>query len=211
MFKYEKLGKKGSVIKKLDQLSIIFFTISFFGWCFEKIARYVVYNSTADRGFLSMPICPIYGVSVLLIYFLAGTPKTMTLSIPCSYESKKAKKFIVSLANFIIYFVLVTVISTLIEFVTGWFFKHVIGVQLWTYEQQPLNIGGYICLRYSLLWGILISLFMGILWDRIANPVKKIKDNTLRITSTVLWSVMICDVVFNCIYVAVTGNHFQFL
>ena len=46
-------------------MTLLFVLISFGGWCFEKVGRYFLYGSLGDRGFLSLPLCPIYGTCVL--------------------------------------------------------------------------------------------------------------------------------------------------
>ena len=60
---------------KACRLTLIAVAISFGGWCFEKVGRYVVYGGVGDRGFLHLPLCPIYGISTALIFLLTGTPR----------------------------------------------------------------------------------------------------------------------------------------
>ena len=66
------LSVKGRVrALSFSQSTIIFAAVSFLGWCFEKVGRLTVFNAIGDRGFLSLPVCPIYGYTVLLIFFPA--------------------------------------------------------------------------------------------------------------------------------------------
>ena len=67
---------KGLYLKKFDlkTWSLLFLSVSFFGWVFETIVCFVQSGRISDRGFLTLPFCPIYGFPVCVIYFLLGTP-----------------------------------------------------------------------------------------------------------------------------------------
>ncbi len=192
------------------RVSILFFIISFMGWCFEKIARYFVYGSTADRGFLSMPICPIYGFSIILIYLLIGSPYSPRIGIrrDCGRTIGKILRFIL---NLLIYFILATLISTAAELVTGMLFKEAFGVTLWSYESQPYSLGGYICLGYSLLWGAMITVFMLWLWQPLCSAVWRIGKKRASVIALMLCGIAVADFAFNTLYAIVTGEHFNFL
>ena len=62
----ERAGKYNSLL-----LSTLVF--SFIGWLFESILFRITYGSWYDRGFLTLPFCPIYGFTLLIIYLLFGT------------------------------------------------------------------------------------------------------------------------------------------
>ena len=75
------LSVKGRMLRlSMAECTIIFAAVSFLGWCFEKVGRLIVYGGIGDRGFLSLPVCPIYGYTVLLVFFLAGTPRIRSQS-----------------------------------------------------------------------------------------------------------------------------------
>lgn len=47
------------------RLVLLFFFISFAGWCGETVYFGIRYGVLADRGFLTSPLCPIYGFCLL--------------------------------------------------------------------------------------------------------------------------------------------------
>ena len=97
-----------------------------------------------NRGFLNGPICPIYGVGVtVVVYFL--TP----------YKD-----------NLILLYVLSTVLVTVLEGLTGYLMDKIFHHKWWDYTNQPLNIGGYVCLIFSLVWGVACVLIV-----RVIHPV----------------------------------------
>lgn len=44
---------------------------------------------------------------------------------------------------------------TVIEYVTGALLRKITGRRFWDYRDMPYNLDGYICLRYSIVWGML--------------------------------------------------------
>ena len=56
------------------------------------------------------------------------------------------------------------VVITTLEFITGYIVNIKLGLNVWDYSNQPLNIKGQICLSFSFLW-MLISLIAIVLDD----------------------------------------------
>lgn len=161
---------------KACRLTLVSTAISFVGWCFEKVGRYVVYGAIGDRGFLHLPICPIYGICTLLIYLLCGTPRKLSglmgvLIDRVLVKIKKARHK--RLAVYLLYFVFVTVLSTLAELVTGLALRP-FGVMLWDYSERAFNFLGIICVGFSLTWGALITLFMDIAYLPLLRIARRI-------------------------------------
>ena len=121
-----------------------FFIYGFLGWCSEVAFAAFKQHSFVNRGFLNGPICPIYGVGVtVVVYFL--TP----------YKD-----------NLILLYVLSTVLVTVLEGLTGYLMDKIFHHKWWDYTNQPLNIGGYVCLIFSLVWGVACVLIV-----RVIHPV----------------------------------------
>ena len=113
-------------------LILYFFTYGFLGWCTEVAYATAKQKRFVNRGFLNGPVCPIYGVGVsVVIYFL--TPVS---------------------GNFFFLYLSSTVLVTVLEGLTGYFMDKIFHHKWWDYSNQPLNIGGYVCLIFSLVWGV---------------------------------------------------------
>ena len=125
-------------------LMLYFFVYGFLGWCTEVAYATTKQRKFVNRGFLNGPICPIYGVGVtVVVYFL--TP----------YKD-----------NLILLYALSTVLVTVLEGLTGYLMDKIFHHKWWDYTNQPLNIGGYVCLIFSLVWGVACVLIV-----RVIHPV----------------------------------------
>ena len=111
---------------------LYFFTYGFFGWCTEVAFAAFKQGKFVNRGFLNGPICPIYGVGVsVVVSFLTPLEESLILLYAAS-----------------------TILVTFIEWLTGYLMDKIFHHKWWDYSNQPLNIGGYVCLLFSLIWGI---------------------------------------------------------
>lgn len=102
------------------------------GWCVEVAFAAVKEGRFVNRGFLNGPICPIYGVGVVSVIF--------------SLQGFSESLLILYLAS--------AVLVTFIEWLTGYVMDRIFHQKWWDYSGQPLNIGGYVCLPFSLIWGV---------------------------------------------------------
>ncbi len=192
------------------RLFIMAVLVSFVGWCFEKLCRYVAFDSVADRGFLTLPLCPIYGISVTVIFFLMGTPSRIGGVWGEKIKITRLWRRVIndkSWRKYIFYFIFVALLSTLAELITGLCMKP-FGVKLWDYSQKPFNFLGIICLEYSILWGALITVFMGGLWKPLYGLVKKLPKRESFILAVTLAVPIIADFAVGIAYLAVTGERF---
>lgn len=111
---------------------LYFFVYGFLGWCTEVIFAAFKQHRFVNRGFLNGPICPIYGVGV-------------TLVIACleAFQS-----------NLLLLYISSVILVTVLEGITGWAMDKLFHNKWWDYSKLPFNIGGYVCLLFSLIWGV---------------------------------------------------------
>ena len=119
-------------------LLLYFFVYGFLGWCTEVGFAAVKEHRFVNRGFLNGPICPIYGVGVSAV-----------IAVLTPYKS-----------NLILLYILSVILVTVLEGLTGWAMDKIFHNKWWDYSEMPLNIGGYVCLLFSLVWGIACVVIM---------------------------------------------------
>lgn len=120
------------------QLGWIFFIYSLVGWCAEVCAAAINRKKFINRGFVNCPLCPIYGFGAVL--FAVFLPELTN--------------------NVLFLFIGGTVLATVLEFVTGLSMEKIFHKKLWDYSKHRFNLDGYICLRFSIIWGLLAILTM---------------------------------------------------
>lgn len=114
------------------QLLFFFVIYAFFGWCLEVVYQAVQHGKFINRGFLNGPYCPIYGFGVI----------TVTLAL---YPIKE---------NIIILYAGSAALASALELVTGFVLEKIFHQHWWDYSGERFNVKGYICLKFSLLWGV---------------------------------------------------------
>lgn len=119
-----------------------FLVYSFFGWCTEVAYQAVKKGQIINRGFLNGPVCPIYGFGVLAVFRMLEAAGDGDL-----YEQ-----------NAFMVFLFGVVLATAIEFLGGWMLDKLFHARWWDYSGQPFNLHGYICLEFSIIWGLGILL-----------------------------------------------------
>lgn len=117
------------------QLLWLFLIYSFLGWCVEVSFVAVTSGKVVNRGFLNGPVCPIYGVGML---------GALLLLEPVS-------------GNLLLLFLLGMLLCTLVELIGGWVLERAFHTRWWDYSDEPFNLGGYICLRFSIMWGLAVT------------------------------------------------------
>ncbi len=132
---------------------IIYFIIyAVLGWLTEVVYAYAKHGRFINRGFLFGPVCPIYGVGVV------GVVAVVRLFIPVSASF--------SIVRFFWLFLATLCVTTLIEWAVGALMFKFFHTRWWDYSNRKWNIKGYICLRFSLLWG-----FFGALLIQWVHPI----------------------------------------
>ncbi len=165
--------------------------ISFCGWCFEVIGRFLIYGVLEDRGFLRLPLCPIYGFCLLGVYFLFGTPQA-----PRALLTLLCRRMHGACIRWCLYFLCSAALCTLVELISGLALLR-LGVQLWLYEQK-FNFLGIICLRYSILWGALITPALWLLGDGARRFFSKISPHAAVVLALVFGIPVLADFVLKC-------------
>lgn len=120
------------------ELVSFFFLYGFLGWCGEVCVAAIRRKKFVNRGFVTGPICHIYGIAAVL--YAVFLPEL------------REHVFLLFLGG--------TILSSVLEYVTGKLMEHIFHKKLWDYSDMKYNLDGYICLPYSLLWGILTVVCM---------------------------------------------------
>ncbi len=120
------------------------------GWCIEVSYHVVTKGHFINRGFLNGPVCPIYGFGMIIV-------------IICLLPLKDNK---------VIMFFGSIVLATLLELVTGFMLEKLFHERWWDYSKEPFNFHGYICLKFSIEWGIACLIVVDVIHAFFAGVIK---------------------------------------
>lgn len=143
-----------------------FLIYSFLGWCTEVAYAAVCEGRVVNRGFLNGPVCPIYGFGILAVFGTINTGLSR-FGTGSSYT------------NLLLIFLCGMALTTMIELFGGWALDRLFHASWWDYSDKPFNFHGYICLQFSLLWGIGIVLVVEVLHPLIAATFDRILPETV--------------------------------
>lgn len=164
----------------MEQIIWFFFIYAFLGWCTEVVYAGANQGVFVNRGFLNGPFCPIYGCGVLTV---------LVILLPLR-------------ENLAILFVGSVLLTSALELVTGFLMEKLFHQRWWDYTDEPFNIGGYICLRFSLLWGAACVLIVDVIHPLILKTMQIIPD---RISAPILFvfgAVFVTDIIVTVATVA---------
>ena len=157
----------------LYQVFAYFLIYSCLGWCLEVIYAAVTTGNLINRGFLNGPVCPIYGFGMVIVLF-ALTPLSHSL---------------------LLLYLGGVILPSALELVGGWALYKLYHTRWWDYSDYPFNIGGYICLEFSLLWGVGTLIVMKLVHPIIANAVALIPPLVGLILMFLLYAIYAADTI----------------
>lgn len=153
-------------------LSLYFFIYAFCGWCCEVSFATLKTGKFVNRGFLNGPLCPIYGFGCVGI-ICALTP---------------IKEYLILL------FFGSMLLTSLLEFLTGFLLGKLFKQKWWDYSKEPFNIMGYVCLRMSLLWGFACVFVIKLIHPVFESLVSKLTYPVNLIVALVFYAILIADI-----------------
>lgn len=192
--------------EKISVVSLMFFAVSFLGWCMEVVFCSSGFKNFYNRGFLTLPFCVIYGAPLCLIFLFLGTPKEGSLAT--AVEKLPLKKSVKIFLSYALYFLITAAVATLFELIFGFLFDRFGGIRLWSYRRFPLNYKGYVCLYFSLIWGALITGFMAFAWRPLYRLLSRVPKGTAAVLNMALWFAVIFDFSFNFSYLLIEKETF---
>ena len=121
----------------LSELFVSFILYSFLGWVWETIYCTVKEKRFQNRGFLFGPVCPIYGVCVVIVQLLCRFGRGLV-----DVQAPVWRVFLICAVG-----------SAVAEFVTSWYLEKRFHARWWDYSTLPLNVNGRIALPVTLCFG----------------------------------------------------------
>ncbi len=109
-----------------------FFIYSFLGWAWESAYVSVKEHRFVNRGFVTGPLCTIYGCGAVAVYLIL---KPVSEKLPLLFLGG-------------------VIVPTILEYLTAVLMEAVFHTSWWDYSKNKFNFQGRICLGASLGWGV---------------------------------------------------------
>ena len=146
---------------------------SFIGWAYESFIFTVWEGRPVNRGFLTGPICPVYGIGALVaIAFLYQR----TGSIP--------QLFLVGM-----------LLTCTVEYITAILLEKLFHAKWWDYSNFPLNFQGRISLLGGLVFGTFIVLLIKYIHPVVSDSVHNLPDWVRVSLSFLIFIALMLDLV----------------
>lgn len=155
----------------LSLLFLFFLLYSFAGWIMETVYCSIRERRLVARGFLYGPLCPIYGVGVLMmILFFEPFMK---------YP--------------VVFYIVAVVVMSAWEYFVSWFLETTTHIKYWDYSMIRFNLHGRICLRVCLVWGVLSYLMLYFVHPSVEMVMRSLPMTTRWIVTGVFCVVLVVD------------------
>lgn len=161
----------------LEQYILCFFIYAFLGYICEVIYCSIGQKKLVNRGYLYMPICPIYGCGAILILSIMWPIRHMWYLV----------------------FPLGILLTSLLEYVTSYLMELLFHMRWWDYSKRKWNINGRVCLRNSLLFGLLVMIVVYAIQPILVSWISQMSSSALRITYSFLLFFLLVDTIFSTI------------
>ena len=160
------------------QICLYFLFYSFGGWVVEVIFHAVALGKVINRGFLNGPVCPVYGFGVLSVFALLNTIQSS------GHVMSEGMIFVFGF-----------VLATLVELIAGWLLDVCFHARWWDYSDKPLNFHGYICLEFSLIWGLAIVMVVKVFQKYVENQASHTPATWEWVVMAILYAAYFADFV----------------
>ena len=172
---------------RFPMLMLVFAFGGIFGFVYEEIFYRFDLGEWVKRGTTFGPWIPIYGFGGLLILGMTFKVKNNPLLV----------------------FLFATLASGLLELATGWVILTIWGIRLWDYNTEILNwgnIGGFVCARSVLFFGISGLFLRFILVPLFEKIEKKISRKAWLALCYIPAALFALDIVVSLIFKAISGS-----
>lgn len=164
------------------QLLWLFLIYSFVGWILETIFAITKQRKIINRGLINGPFCTVYGFTGVLITVALKDLSGVWL------------------------FLFSAIYASVIELVAGKIIEKICHERWWNYENNKFNLGGYISLQTSVLWGVLGFIAVTFTNSLLIDAYKLIPFMVIRIILIVVVVALAADMIFSLLILYYNGR-----
>lgn len=160
---------------------------SFLGWLLETLYCSIPKGHFVERGFLNGPYCPIYGFGALFILLILNP----------------------YVDNIFAAFVLGTLLTSILEYLTGYIMEKLFKMRWWDYSDRRFNIKGRVCLLNSVLFGVLSVILTELIHPVIASMINRLPLIIKYSSAIFLFIIIVIDLIISVKSVISLNDRFE--
>jgi uncharacterized membrane protein len=150
-----------------------FIIYSFIGWFYESVLCSVSERKLINRGFLSGPVCPVYGFGALAVLIvLDGRTDSM-----------------------IVLFLAALILTCTLEYITSYILEKLFNAKWWDYSARRFNINGRVCLEGALVFGVMSVLLIKYIHPLIVRLIGLLPPDILMLACVIVFAAFILDTI----------------
>lgn len=162
------------MILYISKLFICFIIFSFLGWVLEVLYGFYKLKKFVNRGFLIGPLCPIYGVSCVILYLLLS-PINNPISL----------------------FIISAFFCTIVEYLASYILEKIFKVRWWDYDYMKYNINGRVCLEMMIPFGLLGFLSVSYFVPFTLNIISELSISSIYVIALILFILFASDLILS--------------
>jgi len=149
---------------------LLFIAYSLLGWIMEMIITVIYRHKFYNRGFLIGPLCPIYGITGVLVTAIVGRQE-----------------------NILEIFCVVMIFSGVVEYLTSYVMEKMFHVRWWDYSDRSFNLNGRVCLPNLLAFGAIGVVAVKIFSPALLGLFSSLNDATLISFAIAIAMILLSD------------------
>ena len=167
--------------KQFSFYVLLFLFICVIGWIYEVALAFLYGFGFVNRGFLFGPYLPVYGFGGLILFVSLGGVME---------KRRYIKKIPVTP---LIVFLLIVLITTVIEYLTGYVLELLFARRWWDYSHYSFNLNGRVCLNTSVRFGIGGMVVLYLLVPLFTRLVQKVPRKGRTVAAFLVAGVLLAD------------------
>lgn len=158
------------------EIAFYFLLYALLGWLLENVYNFFTQGVFWKEGFMKGPFKPMYGVAPILLLWLVqeGGHRPLLTGLLCC------------------------IIPTVVEGVSGCLLLMLFGRRWWDYSGQRFQLGGHICLKFSVYWVVLSILMLKVVHPLAEQAYRSISAVWL-VVGPVLLLLFAIDLAWTCL------------
>ena len=173
---------------------LLFEIFSFAGWMIECCCAGLSTGRLVNRGFLSGPYIPVYGLGSIVLLLVSRIADRILVLTPATDLHPAVAFFLLYVLPWSLTFIIACVLLSLLEYLVNRGLDAVLQARCRDYSQHKGNLSDRTCRIHAFCWGLLGLLLVRVIHPRLEEPVAMLP---------MLWTGLIAAVLAGCIAVDV--------